>query len=130
MKIHWIRILVAAFVLEVVLLVTLVPIQIFIGTQPFLIAVPIGCFVFGALAGMWPLRRLQSGFILHGALIGIVATLIYLGLCAMAPGGILAAAAAYGPAMFVFVNLLRIAGCLAGSYAASRRRAVQRPVFT
>ena len=43
--------------------------------------------------GMWVVRPLSSGFFVHGSLVGILATIFYLGLCAMGPGGIPAAAA-------------------------------------
>ena len=114
-KISWGRIVLTAFLLEVVLFVVLVPIGQVFGNSVFFLVVPIGCFVFGFLAGMWVVRKLLSRFLLHGTLVGIIATLLYLGLCAMAPGSIPAAVAVYGLPLFVLSNGLRIAGCVAGA---------------
>ena len=114
-KISWGRIVLTAFLLEVVLFVVLVPIGQVFGDSVFFVVVPIGCFVFGFLAGMWVVRKLRSRFLLHGTLVGIIATLIYLGLCAMGPGSIPAAVAVYGLPLFVLSNGLRIAGCVGGA---------------
>ncbi len=118
--IRWARVVLAAFLLEVVLFVVLVPIGQVFGNTVFLIAVPIGCIVFGFLFGMWVVRPLRSGFLLHGSLVGILATILYLGLCAMGPGGIPAAAAVYGTVFFLVLNAVKIGACVAGSIAKGR----------
>jgi hypothetical protein len=51
-------------------------------------------------------------------LIGILATIIYVGLCMTNPdGGIAAVIAMYGPVLFVVGNGLRIVGTTAGAWA-------------
>jgi hypothetical protein len=122
MRIHWGRIILGAFILEVVLFIILVPIGSIFGMTAFFVSVPIGCFLFGFLLGMWVVRNLKSGFVLHGALVGIIATILYLGLCAASPGSIPAAVAVYGLLLFVFSNALRIAGCMAGAFAQEQRK--------
>ena len=114
-KVFWGRIVLTAFLLEVVLFVVLVPLGQVFGNKFFFVAVPIGCLVFGYLAGMWVVHKLQSRFALHGVLVGVIATLLYLGLCAAAPGSIPAAVALYGLPLFVLANGLRIVGCIAGA---------------
>jgi hypothetical protein len=57
---------------------------------------------------------------LKGLLLGVVATLIYLGLVA-GSGQMAAALAVYGPATFVIVNGLRLLGALVGGIASERR---------
>jgi hypothetical protein len=52
---------------------------------------------------------------LHGALIGIVATAMYLGLVFAQPGGFAAAVGTYGVRLFWFSQAMRIAGCVAGA---------------
>jgi hypothetical protein len=121
-KIYWGRIVLGAFLLEVVLFITLVPLVPIFGEAVFFTAVPIGCFVFGFLFGMWVARKLRSGFVLHGTLMGILATLLYLGLCATQPGSIPAAVSAYGLFPFLLANGLRIAGCMAGAFFQGRTR--------
>lgn len=47
---------------------------------------------------------------LHGALIGILATAMYLGLVFAQPGGFAAAVGTYGVPLFCFSQAMRIAG--------------------
>jgi hypothetical protein len=122
MQIRWARIVVGAFLLEVALFVTLIPIQMVLGDRVFFTAVPIGCAVLGFLFGWWVVRKAPSLLIVHGLLVGILATMLYLGLCAVAPGGIPAAVAVYGLVMFITVNGLRIVGTVAGGFFEHRRR--------
>ncbi len=122
MKLRWGRILLGAFLLEVVLFVVLIPIHIILGDTVFFTAVPIGCAVFGFLFGYWVARKAPAFLVLHGFLLGSVATALYLGLCAVSPGSLPAAVAIYGLVMFVTVNVLRILGTIAGGFFAQRRR--------
>ena len=121
MKIHWARVVIAAFVLELVLFATLIPIQLAFGMRAFLIAVPIGVFVEAFLITRWFLRRVQFRTLLHGLLIGVIATLIYLGLALGTSGSLQPIIDVYGPFMAVFGNLLRIAGALLGAASVRRR---------
>jgi hypothetical protein len=109
-----IRIILGALLLEVVLIVTLVPLSL-INMTLFLTAVPIAAFVFGYLVSWWILRKVSSARVLYGALIGIVATAMYLGLVAAQPGGFAAAVGMYGVPLFWFCQAMRIAGCVAGA---------------
>src|SRR5262245_47789506 len=89
--IRWGRIVIGAVMLETVLIVAAIPLLGFVanplapGAQNasgdytvFFITVAAACFVVGALLGAWVARPLASRFVLHGALTGIVATVIYL----------------------------------------------------
>jgi hypothetical protein len=78
--------------------------------------VPIGTFVFGFLVTRWMLRRVPSRRILHGTLIGILATAIYVILGLVQPGGIGPVVEVYGPFLFVLANGLRIVGCGAAGF--------------
>ena len=122
--IRWGRVVGIAFALEVVLFVVLVPIQQLLGFTAWFAAVAIGCFVFGYAAGLWVARGVTSRFALHGFLVGAVATVIYLVICALAPGGIPAAAAMYGTPLYVLNNALRAAGCVLGAVHQERRSRV------
>jgi hypothetical protein len=119
MSIRWMRVILGALLLEVVLLVTLVPLS-FLNMTLFLTAVPIGVFVFGYLVSWWILRKVPSALMLHGALIGIAATAMYLGLVFAQPGGFAAAIGTYGVPLFWFSQAMRIAGCVAGAARNSR----------
>lgn len=56
MPVRWMRVVLGALLLEIVLFVTLVPLT-FVSTTLFLTAVPIGLFVFGYLVTKWVLRK-------------------------------------------------------------------------
>ena len=124
MNIRWMRVVLGALLLELVLLVTLVPIS-FVDLTLFLTAVPIGCFVFGYLVTRWVLRTLSSGALLHGGLIGIAATAMYFGLVVSQPDGLASAIQIYGAPLFWFSQAMRIAGCLAGGLHQQRRAAAR-----
>jgi len=131
--IRWGRVAIAAVVLEVALVVVLLPIGIVFG-EPFIpgssetgdytiffTAVPVGCLVFGYITGMVVVRPLASRFLLHGALTGIFATVLYLALSALQPGSLRAVAAGYGFALFYATQVLRIAGCMIGAFVHRKR---------
>jgi hypothetical protein len=125
--IRWGRIVVGAFLLELVLIVAAVPLLGFVanplapGAQGdgnftiFFVSVAVACFVVGALLGWWVARPLTSRLALHGVLTGVVATAIYLGICSIPPTTIAAVFAAYGPFWFVLANGLRIIGATLGA---------------
>jgi Kef-type K+ transport system membrane component KefB len=132
-RVRWGRIVIGASLLEAVLIVAAVPLLGFVanplapGAQNtsgdytiFFVSVAAACFVVGTLLGWWVARPLTSQFALHGALTGIVATVIYLAICSIPPTTIPAVVAAYGPIWFFLANGLRIVGATLG--AASHRR--------
>jgi hypothetical protein len=130
---RWGRIVVGGILLEGVLLLIALPILAFVpnpfsGTAPagadftaFYAWVAAACFAAGLLGGAWVGRTGGSPAALQGALAGIVATLIYLGICSVPPNTIAIAAAAYGPTVFIGINALRIIGATVGATFASRR---------
>lgn len=132
--IRWGRIALGAVLLEGVLIVAAVPLLGFVpnplapGAQnasgdytTFFVAVAAACFVVGTLLGWWVARPLTSQFVLHGALTGIVATVIYLAICSIPPTTIPSVVAAYGPFWFLLANGLRIAGSTLGAASHGRR---------
>jgi hypothetical protein len=131
-KLHWGRILGGAFLLELLLFAVLIPIGLRFGMPGapgrtdftvFFVAVPVGCLVAGYAISAWLFRRTVTHRILHGALLGVAATLLYLALCASQPGGIPAVIAGYGAPLFLLSQALRIAGCALGASQGLRRRA-------
>ena len=131
---RWGRIVVGAVLLEAALIVAAIPLLGFVanplapGAQNasgdytiFFVSVTVACFVVGALAGWWVARPLSSQFMLHGALTGIVATAIYLGICSIPPTTIAAVVAGYGPFWFFLANGLRIVGASLGAASRGRR---------
>ena len=110
----WGRIIAGAILLELALIVVFVPLLAIYDIATLGPYVAAGCVVFGFAFGWWTVRKVRSRRLLHATLVGVVATLIYLGLCATQPGGIATVAAAYGTTLFVLGNGLRILGAAAG----------------
>jgi hypothetical protein len=127
------RILLGAFLLELLLFVVLIPIGVVFGMPGvpgatdftiFFTAVPIACFAGGYAVSAWVLRRVASRRLLHAALVGVAATLLYLGIGAAQPGGLPAIMTAYGPPWFWAFNAMRIAGCVLPALRGRNRTAV------
>jgi hypothetical protein len=116
-QIRWLRVLIAAFLVEVGLGVTTLPLLAVLSEQVvFQVVVPVACLVVPYFAT----RPLSSARVLHGWLIGCVATALYFGLV-LGASSLEEASASYGVPLFLVVNLLRIASAAAGGYAAERR---------
>src|SRR5215813_3497349 len=123
MKIHWGRIVVGAIALELALIIVLVPLLSRVNMSIFLALSVLPVFALAFAWGWWVVRKIQKGYVFHATATGILATLMYLGLCLTNPdGGIRGVVAMYGPFFFVFGNLLRIFGCATGGYMYQVRR--------
>ena len=116
-RLQWGRIVAGALLVEIALMIVFVPLLAFTQAPWLMRLIAVGCFVFGFVISRWMVRKVRSRPVLHGALIGVLATVIYLGLCLAAPGGIGPVIEMYGPFLFVLGNGLRIAGCMAGGLA-------------
>ena len=108
------RIIGGAFLLEFLLVLILVPIQPLMSLSTWIAVVMVGVAVFSFGVSWLMFRRVPARRALHGCLMGVVATLIYVALCAAAPGGIPAAIAIYGAPLYWFGQLLRIGATTAG----------------
>jgi hypothetical protein len=119
-QVRWLRVVIAAFLVEVGLTVTTVPFLLLIGEQVFATAVPVACVVVPFVVAWLATRKLPSARVLNALLIGIVATVMYFALV-IGASSIAEATAAYGLPMFIAVNALRVVSAAAGGYAADRR---------
>ena len=109
-KIHWGRVLLGGFLVEVVLF-ALMPIFTRLGDQVPLVAIPPSCLVMTFLFGLWAARGVGSRFVLHGFLVGAVAALIYIVLTIGQPL----------PLAYKISHGLKLLGGVAGGFAAERR---------
>jgi hypothetical protein len=120
-QIRWLRVIVAALVVEIGLVVAAVPFLLVVGERAALqIAVPVACLVVPFVVAWFATRPLPAARTLHGLLIGVVATVMYFALV-IGTSSIAEAAASYGLPLFVVVNALRVVCAWAGGYAADRR---------
>lgn len=77
MKINWGRVVIAGFLAEILLIAVFL-----IVSQPLtsLVGATIvlgGGFVFMLLAALWAAQKIESGFVMHGILVGISAIVFY-----------------------------------------------------
>src|SRR5262245_50467556 len=123
-RIRWGRIIAGGFLLELALIIVLVPLLAVAEISRLIPLVVVVLFVFGVACGWWVARKLRSRQVFHATAAGVVATIIYVGLCMFNPdGGLRGVVNAYGPVTFVLGNLVRIVGCTAGGFAKRARSA-------
>jgi hypothetical protein len=134
-RIHWSRIALAAALLELAITALVIPFGVIFGNPlspstnrpgasmlPYLLAAAAGCAVFGFLFGRWAARGTGGRSGLHGLLTGIVATLLYVAMGSVAPGGLTGLVTAYGAGWYVLFNVVRVAGCWIGGMAQPKPR--------
>jgi hypothetical protein len=114
MSIQWGRVLLAAFLMELVLFAIAVPLDLSGERQVALYVVPPVALIATFAVTVWLGRGIASKFVLHGALIGIVGTLMYVGLTRGRPE----------PWQYIVANAVKIVGGVAGGMVLARRRQV------
>jgi putative membrane protein (TIGR04086 family) len=77
MRIHWGRILLAAFVAEALLVAVFQIASQRFGNLSGGVVVFLGGFAFMFVGAQWVARKIDSRFLLHGTLVGIAAVLFY-----------------------------------------------------
>ena len=111
-RMRWGRILIGGLLAEVALILLIVPLGLRLGESFLHFTAPPGSFLTCFVAALWVTRRVQSRFILHGVLVGVVAALIYVGLTRAQPE----------PLAYVVAHGLKILGGACGGFVAGRRR--------
>src|SRR5580704_622366 len=116
-KIHWGRIVLGGLFAEVALILAIVPLGLRIGGNFMNYTAPPGSFMMCFLAALWVCRRIESHFILHGTLVGVVAALIYVALSRAQPE----------PFVYIVAHALKILGGACGGFVAQLRRSPAPP---
>jgi putative membrane protein (TIGR04086 family) len=111
-RIHWGRIVLGGLLAEVALIIAIVPVGLRLGDNFLHYTAPPGSFVTCLLGALWVGRRIESRFILHGMLVGVVAALIYVGLTRAQPE----------PLAYIVAHALKLMGGAGGGFIAQRRR--------
>ena len=110
--IHWLRVLLGGFLAEVSVIALVIPIALLAGKNTLTYSAPaaslLACFGFA----LWVGRRLTSHFVLHGMLVGVVATLIYVALTRGGPE----------PPAYLIAHALKLLGGAAGGLLAARHQ--------
>ena len=111
-RIHWLRALLGGFLAEAAVFVIVIPILLTAGQAPLLYVAPVASLVMCFLFAIWVGRVVQSHFILHGILVGVVATLIYVALTRAKPE----------PSAYILAHALKILGGAAGGFVIARKK--------
>jgi len=111
-RIHWGRIVVGGLLAEGALILAIVPLGLRLGDNFLHYTAPPGSFVTCFLGALWLGRRIESRFILHGTLVGVVAVLIYVSLTRAQPE----------PFAYIVAHALKLIGGACGGWVAQRRR--------
>jgi hypothetical protein len=101
--------LLGGFLAEVSVFAVVIPVFLLFG-RPYaaLLASLVTCFLFA----LWVGRRIDSRLVLHGTLVEVVATLLYVGLTLGRPE----------PPAYLVAHVLKIVGGAAGGFFTERRR--------
>jgi hypothetical protein len=110
--IYWTRVLIGGFLAEASVFALVIPVFMISGQHALLYVAPLASLVMCFLFACWVARRLESGFVLHGILVGVVATLLYVGLTRARPE----------PFAYLLAHGLKILGGAGGGLVAARRR--------
>jgi putative membrane protein (TIGR04086 family) len=113
-RIHWGRLVLAAFFTELAIFAVFIPVLIRYGEDTARYTVPPLALVTTFLFSVWTGRRVESRFVLHGILVGIVATLMYVALTFAQPE----------PFIYIVAHGLKILGGAAGGRVAEKRRQI------
>ena len=116
-RIHWGRIVLGGLLAEVALILAIVPLGLRLGDKFLHYTAPPGSFVMCFLGALWACRRIESHFILHGSLVGVVAVLIYVGLTR----------AQSEPFAYIVAHALKLVGGACGGFVAGRGRSPSPP---
>lgn len=111
-RIRWVRALIGGFLAEAALFAVVIPVLKIFGQHALLYVVPPAALVTCFLFALWVGRGLTSRFILHGALVGVVATLLYVALTLAHPE----------PFAYLVAHGLKVLGGAGGGFVAARRR--------
>ncbi len=115
MSVRWGRIVLAAFLMELVLIAIAVPLNLSGAARVNLYVIPPAALIATFAVTVWLGRPIQSKFILHGVLIGVIGTLMYVGLTRGKPE----------PWQYLVANGLKVVGGVAGGMFLARRREIQ-----
>ena len=110
-NIRWGWILLGGFLAELAVFVLVIPLSLLAGQDSLLYSAPPASFAATVVFGIWVARKAPQRPVLHGALVGVAATLIYIGVSLGRPE----------PIAYVIAHVLKVLGGAAGGFVAMSR---------
>ena len=107
-NIRWWWILLGGFLTELAIFFIVIPLSLLAGQESLLYSAPPASFAAALVFGMWIARKAPQRRVLHGALVGAAATLIYVGLNFGRPE----------PIAYLIAHVLKLLGGSAGGFFA------------
>jgi putative membrane protein (TIGR04086 family) len=104
--------MIGGFAAEIALIVAIVPAGLRLGETFLHYTAAPGSFLTCFLAALWVCRRVQSGFVLQGVLVGVVAAVIYILLTRAQPE----------PLAYLIAHALKLLGGACGGFVSLRRQ--------
>lgn len=111
--------MVGGFLAELLVFAIVFPVLYVFGQRAFLASILVASAVMPFIFAIWVARHAESRLVLHGALVGVVAALIYTGVAWGQPQ----------PLLYKIAHGLKVVGGAAGGVVASRRKLAVRPVM-
>jgi putative membrane protein (TIGR04086 family) len=114
-NIRWGWVLLGGFLAELVVFAIVIPLSVVAGRESLVYSAPAASFVATFAFGLWVAKKAPRLRVLHGILVGVVATLIYVGISLGRPE----------PIAYVVAHVLKVFGGAAGGYVALKQGAAK-----
>ena len=108
---RWGWILLGGFLAELLVFAIVIPLSLAAGQPSLLYSAPPASFVGTFVLGIWIARRAPDRRVLHGVLVGVAATVIYIAMSRGQPE----------PVAYIIAHGLKLLGGAAGGWVAARR---------
>ena len=108
---RWGWIVLGGFLAELAIFAIVIPLSLLAGQESLLYSAPPASFVATFAFGLWVARRAERHRVMHGALVGVVAMLIYVGMTINQSM----------PIAYLFAHVLKVLGGVAGGFIALKR---------
>lgn len=115
-RLRWGRVAIGGVCAELAVFAIVFPVFHFFGQTAFLASILAASLLMPFLFALWVDRRVESHFLLHGLLVGLVAALVYL----------LAARGQPEPLLYKVAHGLKLAGGILGGALSAFRASLQR----
>jgi hypothetical protein len=108
---HWGRVMVGGVCAELAVFAIVFPVLHFFGQTAFLASILVASAALPFVFALWVDKRVESHFVLHGLLVGVVAALMY----------VLVAWGQPEPLLYKIAHGLKLVGGLLGGFASEHR---------